>query len=402
MPKSGCTRAQFFSNPNGIYNNDPNKPMGHAYGSSPVGPTDNARRLTEVAAHIAALYQASTCTVDGDCNDGVYCNGAETCGGGVCQPGTPVVCDDGVFCNGAETCNESTNSCNAGTPVVCNDGLYCNGVETCNEVTDSCDAGTPVVCDDGVFCNGAETCNEATNSCDAGTDPCNDGNQCTADACFEEIDSCVNDPIIDCCGNGVCETNEDCTSCADDCPSGTFGATECGNNICEKGETCQNCPADCNGVTGGKPSGRYCCSGGPGGNCESRCTSSGNTCSLNEVTEVQYCCGDGTCNGSEDSTTCEIDCPVPVCGDSVCDGDETACSCPQDCGSAPSSEVGLCNNGIDDNCDGTTDCDDATCANDPFCTTTCNSANTPCTNDIDADLCCNGCSGGKPSSRVCL
>ena len=58
------------------------------------------------------------CTVDPDCDDGTFCNGAETCdvGTGVCQPGTPPACDDGAFCNGAETCNEGTDCVRSGHP----------------------------------------------------------------------------------------------------------------------------------------------------------------------------------------------------------------------------------------------------------------------------------------------
>ena len=94
-------------------------------------------------------------------------------------------CDDGAFCNGAETCNTGTGQCESGTAPACDDGLYCNGTETCNEGTDSCDAGTAPVCDDGLFCNGAETCNEGTDSCDAGTDPCSGSQTCneTTDTC---------------------------------------------------------------------------------------------------------------------------------------------------------------------------------------------------------------------------
>ncbi len=38
------------------------------------------------------------CSVDADCDDGLFCNGPETCNGGTCQAGTPVACSDGVSC----------------------------------------------------------------------------------------------------------------------------------------------------------------------------------------------------------------------------------------------------------------------------------------------------------------
>jgi subtilisin-like proprotein convertase family protein len=92
-------------------------------------------------------------------------------GVGPCDTGctTNPECDDGQFCNGAETC--VAGSCQAGTPPNCNDGVACT-VDACNESTDSC-THTPNngACDDGLFCNGAETCH-ATLGCQAGSDPC--------------------------------------------------------------------------------------------------------------------------------------------------------------------------------------------------------------------------------------
>ncbi|MEM7352559.1 MAG: S8 family serine peptidase, partial [Acidobacteriota bacterium] len=87
-------------------------------------------------------------------------NGGDIVEGGidnvqVCFVGTPTGCtvdadcDDGAFCNGAETCNTGTGVCEAGTPVTCDDGVSCT-VDSCNEGTDSCDA-TP---DDSACSNG--------------------------------------------------------------------------------------------------------------------------------------------------------------------------------------------------------------------------------------------------------
>lgn len=59
---------------------------------------------------------------------------------------------------------------------------------------------------------------------------------------------------------------------------GTPPNNACGNGSCDADEDCHTCPADCIGVTGGKPSKRYCC-------------------------------GNGTCEpAGEDSQTCGIDC----------------------------------------------------------------------------------------------
>ena len=109
------------------------------------------------------------CTSDGDCSDGLFCNGQETCSGGACQAGTAVNCEDGVSCT----------------------------VDSCNEATDSCDnLPTDALCDDGLFCNGAETC-DATADCQAGVEPC-----VSPMICNEESDVCEESPVY-ACSDGI-------------------------------------------------------------------------------------------------------------------------------------------------------------------------------------------------------
>jgi len=99
------------------------------------------------------------CSTNGECDDGLFCNGAETCVSGSCQSGTAPNCSDGVSCT-TDACNESTDSCTH-TPnnSACDDGLFCNGAETCN-ATLGCQAGTDPC--------GGETCNETTDTCGGG------------------------------------------------------------------------------------------------------------------------------------------------------------------------------------------------------------------------------------------
>ncbi|MEE8522829.1 MAG: zinc-dependent metalloprotease family protein, partial [Thermoanaerobaculia bacterium] len=80
-------------------------------------------------------------------------------------------CDDGLFCNGAETCNEATDSCDAGTPPNCNDGVGCTD-DSCNEGTNSCDnvANNSLCPDDNLFCTGTEFCDPALD-CQSTGDP---------------------------------------------------------------------------------------------------------------------------------------------------------------------------------------------------------------------------------------
>ncbi|UCG32935.1 MAG: hypothetical protein JSU68_14880 [Phycisphaerales bacterium] len=45
------------------------------------------------------------CLVPAECDDGLYCNGAEDCVAGSCVAGAPVICDNGVACDGVESCD---------------------------------------------------------------------------------------------------------------------------------------------------------------------------------------------------------------------------------------------------------------------------------------------------------
>ena len=56
-----------------------------------------------------------------------------------------MVCDDGVACT-VDGCDEETDSCsNTASDVACDDGIFCNGAETC-DYENGCVAGTAVDC----------------------------------------------------------------------------------------------------------------------------------------------------------------------------------------------------------------------------------------------------------------
>ncbi|MEE9293669.1 MAG: hypothetical protein V3W34_01720 [Phycisphaerae bacterium] len=93
--------------------------------------------------------QIGSCT-GGDslsCDDGVFCNGAETCNAeSGCQAGTSPICDDGLACT-VDTCDVGSDACvNTSDDTRCDDGVFCNGVETCDPTdaeadVDGCLAG---------------------------------------------------------------------------------------------------------------------------------------------------------------------------------------------------------------------------------------------------------------------
>jgi len=239
--------------------------------------------------------------------------------------------------------NFSLISTGCASDTECDDGIYCNGPETCSDGL--CREGTPVSCaDDGLFCNGIEVCNEADRGCGSTGNPCG-----IAEVCNEALSRC--DSL---CGNGFCDPGENCSICPADCISGAVGGT-CGS--CFKGV--------CDGICHPKKDGADCADCWPG-----------------------YCCGDGVCEAVENSFNCAVDCPASVCGNGSCDPGESSCSCPADCGAAGSE---VCDNGLDDDCDGMVDCFDADCADSSSCS--CLAKNESCQSD---SACCSGrCRNGR-------
>jgi hypothetical protein len=122
--------------------------------------------------------------------------------------------------------------------------------------------------------------------------------------------TCVSGPG-NCCGDGVCQTDESPDWCGD-CVTLEEGAV-CGNGVVEGGEACE-------------PS--FGCSGGlVCKNCQ---------CVPLEVEIIPPdsfdVCGDGLC-ADEEWNTCLIDCDpeAAACGNGRCDPWESPPSCPQDC-----------------------------------------------------------------------
>ena len=113
------------------------------------------------------------------------------CGIGACgvsAVNTP--CDDGIFCNGTDTCDGSGACNHSGNPCPPDAIPDFNCSESCNEANDNCTAADPVgtPCTDGFFCTGSsDTCN-GTGTCVGGGNPCN-GPLCT-DGCNEAADAC--------------------------------------------------------------------------------------------------------------------------------------------------------------------------------------------------------------------
>ncbi len=266
--------------------------------------------------------QAGVCVGEArDCSDGQECS-IDSCdeGAGMCtHTADDSVCDNGLFCDGAETCNVETG-CEAGAAVdcsglddqceagvcdedadacaadpanegeACDDGLFCTvddqcvegqctggardcddgvscTVDTCDDEAGSCSNATDdSLCDDEFFCNGAETC-DAVGGCQAGTAvDCSDlDGDCATGVCDEGADSCVAEAANE---GASCDDGDICTD-DDVCVAGTCTGTDrenclvCGNGFVEPGEECddgdtefafgEQCGADCQDVPCGQP-----------------------------------------------------------------------------------------------------------------------------------------------------
>ncbi len=141
------------------------------------------------------------------------------------------------------------------------------------------------------------------------------------------------------CGDGICEGDEDCTTCAYDCGL-------CPGSCCEAHDSpgcedpgvqacvCLSMPECCTGVWS------EACVAEAGDTCHSCCGDG--VCGLGEgceacpadCTDCPPGCGNTFCEVGEDCTSCPMDCgtcPI-VCGDGICNGDETCVTCVADCG----------------------------------------------------------------------
>ena len=110
-------------------------------------------------------------------------------------------------------------------------------------------------------------------------------------------------------------------------------------------------------------------------------------------------CDDGLDNDCDGVTDCDdINCPAdpactaPVCGDGTCGAGEDRCGCPEDCGTPPAWEDPgtMCADGLDNDCDGQVDCADANCTTDPTC---CEPKGSHCI--MNSECCSGDCNAGK-------
>jgi hypothetical protein len=338
-----------------------------------------------------AFVDIGSCTRDSDCDDNVFCNGAETCNvdTGQCENSSNPCGDDGLYCNGTESCDENGNRCvNSGNPCG-DDGLYCNGTESCDENGNRCvSSGNPCV-DDGLYCDGTESCDENGNRCVSSGNPCDASEICEeqSERCVTSCDGCLIDevcyededtnPSNPCEGCDVSESDthwsdNDGESCDDGDPC--TESDECVEGACVPGvdKDCDDddvCTTDsCDSSTGecdhedndaSCDDDAYCngsdtCSSGT-------CEHSGNPCDDPEVcdeesdlcaTSCDGCLIDEVCYGDDDVNPfnpCEV-CDVSESDTQWSDNDGESCEDGDICTLNDICDKGLCTAGIDKSC----------------------------------------------------
>ena len=178
-----------------------------------------------------------------DCDDGLFCNGQETCENANCIAGIVIDCSY-YNIEGIETCNYCDSS-----PLTWD--YRAEFISTCNEDTDSCEVGDDTIYHECSVDNCGAEC-DATHTCP--DTECSDLNRCVGSNYY----SYQNVPNI-CLGDCTCEQNEcgepeisyndsrcfECTPCEEEtisCYEGPEG-TE-GIGICTSGTKTRTCDSE--------------------------------------------------------------------------------------------------------------------------------------------------------------
>jgi hypothetical protein len=293
-------------------------------GGIDVGPTDAGPRDGGGPRDVGPGCSVTGCDDENPCTDDV-CEVDGTCE----HEPNALSCDDGLFCNGLDTCGGGTCSVHAGDP--------CIAPTTCDEATSVCTG-----CADATHCP-ADTfgawgaCEGFASACaTAGTEArtvrtftCEDGACVPADESESRACSRPTDGMV--CGATSCDPFGACegAGCA---LTGTQSRT-CRDQVCSGG-TCAPSPrtetAACSRPTDGTSCGATSCDGwGACGGFADTCTLSG----THSRTCTDPVCSGGACGGaprSESEACTRPSTDGPSCGATTC-GDWGACEFADAC-----------------------------------------------------------------------
>jgi len=347
-----------------------------------------------------------TCDPDEDCG---ACPSDCACGCGEACLGTTCVfaACDGKVC-GDDGCGGSCGKCAAhhecqkGACVYapwCGDGA-CDANETCASCAADCVCSCGQACRDGacVFtaCEGLE-CGD--DGCGGSCGACDEHYACQQGVCA----------YVPWCGDGSCDPDETCASCAADC------ACACGE-ACEAGARAGRGLGE-SGCVYVACEDKACGDDGCGGSC--------GTCGEHASCQDGACvavpwCGDGACNAEETCASCVGDCACgcghaceggacvlvacddAVCGDDGCGGSCGTCDLHEECLAGACVAVPWCGDGA---CNGGEDC--AACPGD--CACGCGRAceggacvATACVGRVCGDDGCGGSCGACAEHEACV
>lgn len=303
---------------------------------------------------------SSDCDEGNDCDDNdaninpdeqEICDGKDNnCINGIDEEVASTGCDDGLFCNGEESCSDGT--CQSGTPIDCNDGKFCTQ-DSCNEESDAC-------VNDAASMSGV-VCRSQNGTCDI---------EETCDGISAECPNNAYEPFTTVCriSNGNCDINEYCTGASANCPTDQFlpNTTECRAAVgtCDAAENCTGSSATCPSDLF-KPNTTVCRI--TAGTCDEseNCTGTSADCpeDLYKSTSTTCRTSTGFCDIAETCTGDSINCPIDLHKE-----DNTPCEDGDSCTIDDECLAGSCDSGdlkntdgddfVDINCGGT-DCDDS-------------------------------------------
>ncbi len=355
---------------------------------------NHAKCTSDELCHTRQGCTLQACSLDVECDDFVFCNGAEICSEGVCKSGSSIDCADGIDCT-ADSCTESEQGAiciNAPADEFCAQGQICDLQAGCQEPPcsqdDDCLDADPCTVDscgaDGNCSNlhqenpgsegpaGNASCsNGIDDDCDGlsdAADPncidcteaadCDDQNQCSQDDCVAGV--CVNTPLAE---GSACSDGDQCTR-RDACQSGLCEGTD--PVVCPAADDCHHDGA-CDTQSG------QCAY--PAMDDNAICTSDGVDCTddfcragvCTHLVNDDFCSGDRVCDLT-------ADCVVPPCQNALDCDDQDSCTldeCQADgaCSNTMTPKPDMegpaghanCANLEDDDCDGLVDEADPDC-----------------------------------------
>ena len=371
-------------------------------------------------------FTTGLCGPDGSsCDDRLFCNGADSCGGGTCSVHAGDPCAGGSDCTDA--CSEARRDCFDAAGTSCtDDGNPCTG-DVCSGAGTCVHPATEGPCSDGNACTTSDVC--VGGSCVGGPPPvCDDANPCTNDGCnpgagcthvdsnavCDDNDACT---TVDVCSGGACRGGippncNDGNLCTDDACNPALGCTHAFNSaFCDDGSACtvddacragaciggsaaacddnSPCTSDsCNPVSG--------CVHAPLPNCCTTAAQCADTdqCTTNERCIANACVSDPV--GCNDANACTSDGCNPASG-CTHTPNNTLCDDGNACTTADACSGGTCTGGPPRNCNDLNVCTDDGCNATAGCTHSANAA--PCSDGVF----CNGldtCAGGTCSGHT--